>query len=286
MARVAFSPDPFLEDVGGRVIFSPRPDVQLMHLSHPMLQKALSSLTRRRFPGSGDSVSRWSVRLGGVPQGADALVLMSVEELAVNDLRESSHHWVRTVAFPVRGGALGDPVPHRPALELRGAAATHDEGHRERARDLLDDVEPDLKRFLREHAGRLTADLRAQLDLDGEQARRQEDERYRSRQGEVSALIAENTLSKLEREIEKLKADRQQGQLFHEAESLERIDRSIEERKEEISRRTRHYEEVREQLERERERILKHLLPNRHAMSGEAQVFPICVEVRLPGGAS
>ncbi len=42
---------------------------------------------------------------------------------------------MRTVAFPVRGGALGDPVPHRPALELRGAVATHDEGHRERARD-------------------------------------------------------------------------------------------------------------------------------------------------------
>ena len=52
------------------------------------------------------------------------------------------------------------------------------------------------------------------------------------------------------------------------------------------ARRTRHYEEVREQLEKERDRILKHLLPKRHAMSGDAQAFPICVEVRLPGGAS
>ena len=115
--------------------------------------------------------------------------------------------------------------------------------------------------------------------------RRQEDERYRSRQGEVSSLIAENTLAKLEREIEKLKADRQQGQLFDESERLEMIDRSIDERREEIARRTRHYEEVREQLEKERERILRHLLPNRHTMSGEAQAFPVCVEVRLPGGA-
>ncbi|MCH8037473.1 MAG: DNA helicase, partial [Proteobacteria bacterium] len=275
VARVAFNAEPFLKDVGGRVIFSPRPDVLLMHLSHPMLQKALSSLTRRRFPGSGDSVSRWSVRLGGVPQGADALVLLNIEELAVNNLRESFHHWVRTVVFPVSGGALGDPLPHRPALELRDAITSHDKEHRERARDLLDDVEPDLRRFLREHARRLTTDLRAQLDLDGEQARKQEDERYRSRQGEISALIAENTLTKLEREIEKLKADRRQGQLFNEAERLENIDRSIEERKEEIARRTRHYEEVREQLEKERERILKHLLPNRHTMSGDAQGFPV-----------
>ena len=286
VARVAFDLDPFLEDIGGRVIFSPRPDVLLMHLSHPMLQKALSSLSRRRFPGSGESVSRWTVRLGGVPQGADALVLLSVEELAVNDLRESFHHWVRTVTFPVRGGILGDPLPHRPAIELRGAVATHDEEHRTQARDLLDDVEPELKGFLQEHARRLTDSLRTQLDLDGEQASKQEDERYRSRQGEVSALIAENTLTKLEREIEKLMADRLQGQLFDEAERLEKIDRSIEERKEEIARRTRHYEEVREQLEKERERILKHLLPNRHAMSGDAQAFPVCIEVRLPGGAS
>ena len=283
VARVAFSPEPFLENVGGRQIFGPRPDVLLMHLSHPMLQKALSSLTRRRFPGTGDSVSRWSVRIGGVPHGAEALVLLSVEELAVNDLRESFHHWVRTLAFPLRGGNLGEPLPHHPARELRGATATYEDTHYERARDLLDDAEPDLQRILRDHAEKLSADLRAQLELDGERARKQEDERYRSRQGEVSSLIAENTLAKLEREVAKLKADRDQGQLFEEAERLEKIDRSIEEKQEEITRRTRHYEEVREQLEKERERILRHLLPKRHAMPGEAQVFPVCIEVRLPG---
>ena len=283
VARVAFGPEPFLEDVGGREIFAPRPDVLLMHLSHPMLQKALSSLTRRRFPGTGDSVSRWSVRLGGVPEGAQALVLLSVEELAVNDLRESFHHWVRTLAFPVQSGSLGDLLPHLPAVKLRGAVATNDETHHECARDLLEDVEPDLQRILRNHAGKLTADLRDQLEIDGEQAHKHEDERYRSRQGEVSSLIAENTLAKLEREIDKLKADRAQGQLFDEAERLEKIARSIEEKQEEIARRTRHYEEVREQLEKERERILKYLLPKRHAMSGEAQVFPVGIEVRLPG---
>lgn len=289
VARVAFSPEPFLEDVGGRTVFSPRPDVQLMHLSHPILQKALNSLTRRRFPGTDDSMSRWSVRLGGVPERAEALVLLSIEELAVNDLRESFHHWVRTVSFPVSSGALGEPLPSRPALDLRGALATNDDRHRQRAREILENAESDLKRFLRQHAEKLTADLRAQLTREGEQARRQEDERYRSRQGEVSSLIAENTLAKLDREVERLKAERAQGQLFEEAERLDQLDRSIAEKQEEITRRTRHYEEVREQLEKERERILKHLLPRRHAMSGEAQVFPVCIEVRLPaleGGAS
>jgi hypothetical protein len=32
-------------------------------------------------------------------------VLLSVEELAVNDLRETFHHWVRTLIFPIQRGA-------------------------------------------------------------------------------------------------------------------------------------------------------------------------------------
>jgi len=73
--------------------------------------------------------------------------------------------------------------------------------------------------------------------------------------------------------------------LFDEEQHLEAIDRSIQEKKDEIARRTRHYEEVRTQLDRERERVLKRLLPKRHTMAGGAQVFPVCVEIRLPGGA-
>ncbi|MBU1700463.1 MAG: DISARM system SNF2-like helicase DrmD [Candidatus Eisenbacteria bacterium] len=286
VARIAFCPDPFIEEVGGRRIFSPRPDVLLMHLSHPMLQKALSSLTRCRYPGTDATASRWAVRLGKVPKGADALVFLSLEELAVNDLRETFHHWVRTIAFPIKGGSLQARLPHTPAIQLRDATATHDKAHYETARSLLDEVEPDLKNFLKKHAEKLTADLKNQLKTDGEQARKQEDERYRSRQGEVSSLIAENTLAKLEKEVKKLKQDRQQGMLFESVAHLDQLDRSIVDREEEIKRRTLHYEEVRAQLEKERERILNYLLPKRYAMEGTAQVFPVSIEIRLPGGVS
>jgi hypothetical protein len=250
-----------------------------------MLQHAVSTLTRRRFPGTGDQVSRWTVRLAPLPAGIDALVLLSVEELAVNDLRETFHHWVRTVVFPVAGSGLGQPLPHRAALELRGGVPALDKRHHEAGRNVVDDVEPELKAFLGRHAEQLTQALRRQLEASGVDARRQEEERYRSRQGEVSTLIAENTLAKLEREIEQLKGQRAQGFLFEKEERLDEIDRSIEAKRTEIERRTRHYEEVRAQLERERERILRHLLPKRHAMSGPAQVFPASIEVRLPRGA-
>ena len=54
-------------------------------------------------------------------------------------------------------------------------------------------------------------------------------------------------------------------------------------KKEEIERRTRHYEEVRSQLARERERVINRLLPRRYSIDGAASVFPLAVEIRLPG---
>lgn len=283
--KLAFSPEPFLDDIGGRQVFSPRADLLLMHLSHPMLQRALSSLTRRRFPGTGDSVSRWAVRTGDVPKGSDALLLVSVEEIAVNDLRETFHHWVRTLAIPVRAGALQEPQPNRSAIQWRSGRTTTREEHIKRATEILDDVMPELKRVLSKHATSLSTALSHQLEAAGKEARKQEEERYRSRQGEVSSLIAENTLAKLEREIVNLKTDRAQGLLFDQAATFDAIDRSIEEKQAEVKRRTQHYEEVRGQLEKERERILKHLLPKRHAMTAPPQAFPVCIEVRLPEDA-
>jgi hypothetical protein len=286
VARLAFGPEPFLEKVGERQIFCPKPDVMFMHLSHPMIQRALSTLMRRRFPGTGEEVSRWTVRLGGVPRDAESLLLLNIEELAVNDLRETFHHWVRTLIFPIQGSILGKPMRHQPALDLRGSHVTHDARLHTCARDLIEEIQPDLKTFLAGHAVRLTVTLLQELESSGAHARKNEEERYRSRQGEVSSLITENTLAKLEREIERMKVERQQGLLFDEEARLELLDRSIEEKQQEIVRRTRHYEEVRAQLDRERERILKYLLPRRHAMSGEAQVFPVCMEVCFPEGAA
>jgi hypothetical protein len=128
----------------------------------------------------------------------------------------------------------------------------------------------------------LSQRLHEQLEVDGIQARKEEQERYQSRQGEVSTLIAENSLAKLEREIGQLKRERQQGRLFESQAQLDDLDRSLEAKKEELERRRVHYEEVREQLARERDRIMNLLLPKRFSLQGEAQVFPVAIEVRFP----
>jgi superfamily II DNA or RNA helicase len=183
VSRIAFDTTPFLEKIGDRLVFSPRPDVTLAHLSHPLLQHAVSTLARRRFPGTGEDVSRLDCPTHTTPPGTDALVLLSVEELAVNDLRETFHHWVRTIVYPVTAGQLGSPLPHRSALLLRTAAATTNAAHHNTARSVFDDVEPDLQAQLKQHAIQLTTALRQQLDESGRQARQDEEQRYRDSPG-------------------------------------------------------------------------------------------------------
>ena len=279
--QIAFDPAPFMECLGDLEVFKTRHDALLMHLAHPMMKRALGMLTRRRYPGKG-GVSRWTVRLGGVPPGAEALILLSIEELGVNQLRESFHRWVRTVGFPIRYGQIGSPLLDPSPDELGSGHATTKSADWDRARDLLGDADRDLRLWLSTHQDGLTQRLRRQLKADQIEARTRELGRYRQREGEVSTLIERSTVRRLEREISALKSKREQGQLFDKTGRLETLDRSIEEKELEIARRRSNYEEIRNQLRLERSRILNLLLPARFALTGEARVFPVAAEVRLP----
>ena len=281
MPKLAFGTEPFIERLGSIQVFRPRRDAVLMHLAHPLIQRALAVLARRRYPGD-NQVSRWTVRHGEVPEDADAVVLLSVEEVAVNELRETFHRWIRTVAFPVKDGELGEERQHQPAHRLRAEYEPQDGVGRQRAGEILDDVDADLRQWLHQYGSSLSESLRRQLEFDGNEVRRHEDERYRQRQGEVSTLIEQATIERLTREIAELNLRAAQGELFDEAGRLAAIEQSIGEKREEINRRRHHYEEIREQLQRERTRILDHLLPKRFAMASDASVFPVAVEVRLP----
>ena len=98
----------------------------------------------------------------------------------------------------------------------------------------------------------------------------------------MSALIEQSTAARLARELEDLTEKARQRGLFDDDDRLATLERSIEEKQDELARRRRHYEEIRDQLQRERARILDHLLPKRFTLAGEAQVFPVAVEIRLP----
>lgn len=284
LPAMVFDPAHFLVDVGGRSVFRPLRDTVLLHLAHPMFRRALSTFARARFPGASDErvTSRWTVRRGAVPTGADALILLTVEELAVNELRESFHQWVRTWQLPVCNGALGDPLPHAPSYLLREGALAPLDGDLLRAQDVWADVWMEVQEFVALQSTDLTGRLQAALAEERVRAEKDEQARFQSRQGELSTLIQQTTLERLEREIAELRAEQQQGVLNVFAEDLLELESSIRLKEEEVQRRKAHYTALREQLDRERTRVMDYLLPNRFAMRGQAQVFPVAVEIRLP----
>lgn len=279
---IVFDPEHFIDSANGRPVFRPQHDTALLRLGHPMFQRALASFARARFPNASVDISRWTVRRTVVPDGADALFLLTVEELAVNELRESFHHWVRTLQIPIVRGGLGVPLPHVPAKALRADPSAATPRDIAMARDLWSEAEPDVRALIRGLTTDLTNRLKVVLQEEKIIALEREQERFKSRQGELSALMQQQNVNALRREIEDLTLAQQQRQLFDSEERSRELASNQRALEEEIRRRIAHYEELREQLTRERTRIIEHVLPGRYTLRGEAQVLPLAIEIRLP----
>lgn len=279
---LVFDPQQFIRQVGNRPVFRPARDAVLLHLGHPLFRHALAALARARFPGGdqGFAASRWTVRQGRVPPGAEALILLTVEELAVNELREPFHHWVRTLRIPVRNLALEAPLPFlSPSLDRAGTAPS-DPRLLQRAQELWSEVAFDLSRLLQQRAEALTARVTQHLKEAGKRAQEEEKKRFQQRLREVEQAMRETSLQKLEREREKLLARMQQAALF--ADWVRRQEERLRDLEEELRRRRSHYQELLDQLREEQARVLERMLPRRYALRGQVQVFPVAVEILFP----
>ena len=84
----------------------------------------------------------------------------------------------------------------------------------------------DLRKWIQDAAAELEQQLTTQLDHDRSQALDDENRRYLSRQGEVSAMIESSTLARLQREIQQLRARRDQGELFDPDQRVEDLERT------------------------------------------------------------
>jgi len=281
LLALVFDPAHYVKPRGGRPVYVPEPDSRLLHLGDALYHRVMSTFARYRFPGGPSAATRWTARAGEVPDGAEGLVLLTIEELAVNELREPCHHWVRTLAFPVRGGALGEVLEHRPARDWNGEAIPVD---RDVARDVWDAIEQSLMDRVRAQQADLTASLADRMQRSGQAVREQEKKRFDRRRKELERAIGENQLEKIAREAEKLRAKALQLSLY--AEIDQEIQKRLADLDAELVLRKSHYEQVQERLAVEAERTLKQVLPHRYALRGEARVYPIAVEIRLPGGVA
>lgn len=278
---LTFDPSYYLDTLeGGRKVFRPKPETTLLHLAHPVFRQAFSSFARERFRDAGRH--RWLVRYAKLPAGAEAVVLLHVEELAVNELRETFHHWTRTLVWPITKGKLGPLLPHRTPSDWRDDLldGTPDAAALQRSVTFWDDVMDDVQSSLADWRKTLTDRLTTRLKDAKVRALAEETERYQSRQGEISRLIQTNKVEMIQRELEALQQDIEQGFLFAEF-TAERA-KLKETLEEELTYRTQHLETLREHLTVERERIINRLIPARHTLAGLVQIMPVALEIRLP----
>lgn len=188
---LVFDPQHFIQSRNGRPVFRPANDTTLLHLGHPLFHQALAMFARARFPGGLDHLtfSRWTVRYGEIPPKADALLLLTVGKLAVNELRESFHHWVRTVRYPIKNSELGEVLPHIPAGVDYPLAQEPSPRDIQRAQDLWDEISPDVKQVLKDLVKDLTKQLKDQLSEKGKLALKEETERFKNRIKEVEKAM-------------------------------------------------------------------------------------------------
>jgi superfamily II DNA or RNA helicase len=280
LCALVFDPEHYVVTHSGRPVFLPEPDSRLLHLGHALYHRVMSTFARYRFPGGPKAATRWCLRESeDLPEGADALILLTLEELAVNELREPCHHWVRTVALPVKNGVLGAVLAHRPPTGWRGHASTVAP---DAARQLWDDVESEAKAFVEQLQRTRTAELGNRLVEAGKRVAAQEKQRFEKRRKELDRAISDNQIAKLEKEIAGY-LERRQQYLFGELDDEER--RRLSDKQAELELRKRHYDAVLRRLADEESRTLTRVLPPRYRLRGEARVYPIAVEVRVRAAA-
>ncbi len=279
LLALVFDARHYIQERAGRPVYIPEPDSRLLHLGHALYHRVMSTFARYRFPGGPAAATRWTVRRGGVPSRLAGLVLLTLEELAVNELREPCHHWVRTLALPIEHGALGEPLPHRPPPEWASDAPRAD---RDAARALWDEVDDAVKKLVRNLQIERTAELAARMDRARAIVAALEKKRFEQRRRELEKEMRENRIEKLRRDAEKIREKSRQLSLL--AEDNEALEKKLSDVNAEIALRKHHYESVQARLADEETRTLELVLPPRYRLRGEARVYPIAIELRLPGG--
>ncbi len=281
LRQLLFDPECLVEVRSGRPIFRSAKDTVLLHLGHPVVKLALATIARERFPGAADgpTQSRWTVRHGDLPSGAEALVLLTVEEMGVNLLREPFHHWVRTLRFPVADGTVGDLLPHVAAAKDRPAPTVLDASAIRRAQDIWDEVESEIADRLQKYSIVLNDEISAKMIDVRQAAQSDEKKRFTNRIAEVKQQMSETKINTIARERNKLIAEMMQGVLFDEDRRI--AEERLKDLESELENRQRNLRGLLEYLENERDRVLDYVVPQRFALRGQVHVFPVTVEIRL-----
>jgi hypothetical protein len=149
---------------------------------------------------------------------------------------------------------------------------------------LWDDVRERVKAVAPAVAKALTVQLRDRLKVSGKIVLETEKRRFEKRRKELERAIGENQITKLETEAAKARDSARQLSFLGE-QNQERA-KALADLEAEIALRKNHYDQVQERLANEEKRTMELILPPRYKLRGDARVYPLAVEIRLPAGST
>lgn len=271
--------------IHGRLLFNVPSDSRLLHLGHPLVREAFAVWSRRRYEAWVDrkgGAGPWTVHYGKLPEGTRALLRLTVEELAINELREAFHHWVRVWECEIdKDGRLQAPRPignNSFKIDLPRDASSESQLI-ESARGLFMDIEDEMANIFNFIRASLNTSIKQLIDITYKEELEKEKLRIDARIAEIETAMKNNNIRAITKELEKLEA---QGEPW----LFEELSHDEEERKryleEELELRQRRYRELFDYLKKEQKRLLEEVLPRRYSIAGNIQVFPVGLELVLP----
>ncbi|MFW6118831.1 MAG: DISARM system SNF2-like helicase DrmD [Planctomycetota bacterium] len=284
LPRLVFDPCRLERDYGGLRIFQTRPDLALIRLGHPLMQRALGVLRRALWEQDReDSVHRWTAESCPLPAGIDQVLILHLLLEANNELRETIHQDIITVPFRVQGSGLSmmenelwqevsnlprDPLPQEELREWAARARQNWMEHKEAlsrcVATMRKSMESELEDRMEEH-----------LESELERTRK----RYEQRLRELGQRARRRKYDALKAELDEKRRELQQERLW--AEMRNRLERQVRELEWEVYHS--HVEELRRFLKEERERTVQELLPKRYSMAS-LNLQPMAVQYLVPDG--
>lgn len=273
--KLVFDPARLEEEVNGRRVLRERPDVTLIRLGHPLMQRAMGVLQRCLWEEG--SPRRWTMVGAPLPPGVDRILVLNMLLEVTNELRETVHEDVLAAPFRIKGKGLTEldsslwqqidelslhPLAGEKLSQQKGSIRTDWPFHREFLQD-----------YIRSEKSRLEEEFRNRLGNMKERKIQEAKERFASRLHELGQRDKKQTVSKLREELEEKRRDLQQKKLWKDKER--QLKREIRELEWEVHHS--HIESLRRLVRKEKDRMIDEILPSRYSLSS-LNLHPLAVQ--------
>ena len=267
--KLVFSPKRIEEDSMGRKMFKPRKDTKLLMLGHPLMNRAMSSLTRKLWESSDISkVNRWTVIKNTFQDGIDTIFLFNFQISMRNELGER-----------FKTGLFQLPVAFKGEKLTIGDNNNFSEGESLSKEEISDNIKEirsqwfDAKTFAEKERekliSRLEEDTVKMLKKELTKEIKNQTEMFEHRKRSLEKQKNPKYMVKLRKEL--LASEERALQMtFSEEENRKRrqkvADLKIKMDDADWQRRQSHINELKEKLEKEKTRIIERVLPKRYTL--------------------